>query len=55
MKQLAISFAQLAAIIMVLLTLAVWTAAFSQWTTTDGSAAGTRNAQPQAALTSDLR
>jgi hypothetical protein len=33
MKDLAISFVQLAAIIMILLTLALWTAAFSQWMT----------------------
>ncbi|HYY56204.1 MAG TPA: hypothetical protein VE842_02675 [Pyrinomonadaceae bacterium] len=38
MKELVNSFAQLAAIIMILVTLAVSTAAISQWGTSDGSA-----------------
>lgn len=38
MKELANSFAQLAAIIMLLVTLAVSTAAISQWAGVDGSA-----------------
>jgi hypothetical protein len=37
MKELASSFAQLAAIIMILVTLAVSTAAISQWGGQDGS------------------
>ncbi len=37
MKELANSFAQLAAIIMLLITLAVSTAAISQWAGVDGS------------------
>lgn len=41
MKELAYSFAQLAAIIMVLVTLAVSSAAFAQWAGAD-SASGAR-------------
>lgn len=39
MKELANSFVQLAAIIMLLVTLAVSTAALSQWAGVDGSSA----------------
>jgi ABC-type cobalt transport system substrate-binding protein len=48
MKELANSFAQLAAIIMLLVTLAVSTAAISQWGGQDGSAtsATTQRAMP---------
>ncbi|HEX8775702.1 MAG TPA: hypothetical protein VF735_19175 [Pyrinomonadaceae bacterium] len=52
MKELANSFAQLAAIIMVLITLAVSTAAISQWggqdvsATTTSAAATTQRAMP---------
>lgn len=41
MKELANSFAQLAAIIMILVTLAVSTAAISQWGGPDSSATNT--------------
>ncbi|HEY0004291.1 MAG TPA: hypothetical protein VGB17_05735 [Pyrinomonadaceae bacterium] len=57
MRDLAVSFAQLAAIIMILLTLAVWTAAFSQWTSADNPGANARgvSTQSQAILVSDAR
>ena len=57
MKDLAVSFAQLAAIIMILLTLAVWTAAFSQWTSTDNAGANAHagGAQTQTILVSGAR
>jgi hypothetical protein len=45
MKELANSFAQLAAIIMVLITLAVSTAALSQWAGIDGSTSSAQGLQ----------
>ncbi len=45
MKELANTFAQLAAIIMILLTLAVSTAAVSQWAGLDGSASADQTLQ----------
>jgi F0F1-type ATP synthase membrane subunit c/vacuolar-type H+-ATPase subunit K len=48
MKELANSLAQLVAIIMILITLAVSSAAISQWASAaDNSAATNANAQPQ--------
>ncbi len=60
MRDLAVSFAQLAAIIMILITLAVWTAAFSQWTAADspraaGATAAAKSAESSAILVSDAR
>ena len=43
MKELANSFAQLAAIIMILVTLAVSTAAVSQWAGIDGSSSAAQS------------
>jgi hypothetical protein len=56
MKEIGNSLAQLAAIIMILITLAVSTAAVSQWATTDASAEK-RDAQvkTQPLLASDVR
>jgi hypothetical protein len=55
MKELANSFAQLAAIIMILITLAVSTAAISQWASaTEKSAPQNTEKQPQQ-LTADSR
>lgn len=45
MKELVNSFAQLAAIIMILITLAVSTAALSQWAGVDGSASAAQTRQ----------
>ena len=56
MKELANSFAQLAAIIMILVTLAVSTAAISQWGGPDGSAASaTATTQRAMPLSLDAR
>ncbi|HVG35567.1 MAG TPA: hypothetical protein VM911_21125 [Pyrinomonadaceae bacterium] len=45
MKELANTFAQLAAIIMILVTLAVSTAAVSQWAGVDGPASADQSLQ----------
>ncbi|HEY0405225.1 MAG TPA: hypothetical protein VGC89_05835 [Pyrinomonadaceae bacterium] len=56
MKELGNSLAQLAAIIMILITLAVSTAAVSQWATADVSAEKSdAPAQTQPLLASDAR
>jgi hypothetical protein len=56
MKEIGNSLAQLAAIIMVLITLAVSTAAVSQWATADGAAEKTgKPVQTQTLLASDAR
>jgi hypothetical protein len=47
MKELANGFAQLAAIIMILITLAVSTAAISQWASADKAAPQNSKASPQ--------
>jgi hypothetical protein len=60
MKEFANSLAQLAAIIMILITLAVSTAAISQWANSSGSAASSstaegRDSQPQTLVASGAR
>ncbi|HEX8142802.1 MAG TPA: hypothetical protein VF553_09410 [Pyrinomonadaceae bacterium] len=56
MKELVNSFAQLAAIIMILVTLAVSTAAISQWGGTEASASGaTATEQKAMTLSHDAR
>jgi hypothetical protein len=58
MKELANSVAQLAAIIMILITLAVSTAAISQWASAGGEVRATDNArsgQAQPLMASDAR
>jgi len=55
MRELVNSFAQLAAIIMILVTLAVSTAAISQWSGTDSAGGGSQTLQPDAALSSVSR
>ena len=55
MKELANSFAQLAAIIMILITLAVSTAAISQWASAGSGAASNAGAQPQTLVVADAR
>jgi hypothetical protein len=52
MRELANSFAQLAAIIMLLVTLAVSTAAVSQWAGIDSSGGGSQTLQLNSALSS---
>ena len=53
MRELVNSFAQLAAIIMILVTLAVSTAALSQWAGVDGS--GSAAQMQSATLSNDAR
>ena len=55
MKELANSLAQLAAIIMILITVAVSTAALSQWASSRESAAQDVKAQPQTLVATDSR
>ena len=55
MKELANSLAQLAAIIMVLITLAVSTAAISQWASSGSSAADNQGSRPQTLVASGNR
>lgn len=56
MKEIGNSLAQLAAIIMILITLAVSTAAVSQWASTDASAVRTETTlQTQPLIASDAR
>lgn len=54
MKELANGLAQLAAIIMILITLAVSTAAISQWAS-EGGDAGATGARPEAVTVADAR
>jgi hypothetical protein len=53
MKELANSFAQLAAIVMILITLAISMAAVAQWTTTDGPVAREGDALQVAVVSSE--
>jgi hypothetical protein len=55
MRELANSFAQLAAIIMILVTLAISTAAISQWTGTDSSGNAAQTLQRTQTLASAAR
>jgi hypothetical protein len=55
MKELANSLAQLAAIIMILITVAVSTAAISQWASEGGSAAKGTGLKPQTLVASGSR
>ena len=55
MKELANSLAQLAAIIMILITLAISTAAVSQWASAETNGAGNAGAQPQMLIATDAR
>lgn len=55
MKELANSVAQLAAIIMILITLAVSTAAVAQWASADEKAVAETNAKPQTLVATDAR
>lgn len=55
MKLLASSFAQLAAIIIMLITLAVSTAAFSQWLSPDNSGNNAGDSKAQSQLVSAAR
>lgn len=52
MKELANGLAQLAAIIMILITLAVSTAAISQWASAEDNKAGNTRVKPQTLLAS---
>ncbi|HZG50948.1 MAG TPA: hypothetical protein VEZ40_02330 [Pyrinomonadaceae bacterium] len=54
MKELGNNLAKLAAIIMLLITLAVSTAALSQWASPDASAEGGRVEQSNAAATAPV-
>jgi hypothetical protein len=55
MKELANSLAQLAAIVMILITLAVSTAAVAQWASADGDAASKGSAKPQTLVAAEAR
>jgi len=55
MKELANSLAQLAAIVMILITLAVSTAAVAQWASADNDAANNGNAKPQTLVAAEAR
>jgi hypothetical protein len=55
MKELANSFAQLAAIIMILITLAVSTAAISQWASATEKSAPQNTEKQQQTLVADSR
>jgi uncharacterized membrane protein YjgN (DUF898 family) len=55
MKELANSLAQLAAIVMILITLAVSTAAVAQWASADNDAANNGNAKPQTLVATEAR
>jgi hypothetical protein len=55
MKELANSLAQLAAIIMILITLAISTAAISQWANAGSSAANQPSAESQTLVASGAR
>ena len=53
MKELANSLAQLAAIIMILITIAVSTAAVSQWASAGSSTTNNAGAKPQTLIATD--
>lgn len=56
MKEVANSLAQLAAIVMILITLAVSTAAITQWASTDNGVTTTNaSARPQTLVATDAR
>lgn len=55
MKELANSLAQLAAIIMILITLAVSTAAISQWAGAESGASTHAEARPETLIATDAR
>ena len=55
MKEVANGLAQLAAIIMILITLAISTAAVSQWASGESTPADNVRATPQRLLASDSR
>lgn len=55
MKELANSLAQLAAIVMILVTLAVSTAAVAQWASADNDAANNGSAKPQTLVAAEAR
>jgi hypothetical protein len=55
MKELANSLAQLAAIVMILITLAVSTAAVAQWASADTDAANKGSAKQQTLVASEAR
>lgn len=55
MKEVANSLAQLAAIVMILITLAVSTAAVAQWASADNGAATNASARPQTLVATDAR
>lgn len=55
MKELANSVAQLAAIIMILITLAISTAAVAQWASADNSQASDATLKPQTLAATDAR
>jgi hypothetical protein len=55
MKELANSLAQLAAIVMILITLAVSTAAVAQWASADSDATNNVSAKPQTLAAAEAR
>jgi hypothetical protein len=55
MRELANSLAQLAAIIMILITLAISTAAISQWASEGAGAAKSASLKPQTLVASDAK
>jgi hypothetical protein len=55
MKELANSLAQLAAIIMILITLAISTAAVSQWASAESNVADSTRPQSPALIATDAR
>jgi hypothetical protein len=55
MKELANSLAQLAAIVMILITLAVSTAAVAQWASADSDASNKGSAKPQTLFAAEAR
>jgi hypothetical protein len=55
MRELANSFAQLAAIIMILITIAVSTAAISQWASEGSNAVKSTGLQQQTLVVADAR
>ncbi len=55
MKELANSLAQLGAIIMILITLAISTAAISQWASEGSNAAKSAGLKPQPLVVADAR
>jgi hypothetical protein len=55
MKELANSLAQLAAIVMILITLAISTAAIAQWASADSNAANNVSTRPQTLVATEAR